>query len=290
MITSLDILDKTGIKSAKTLTRWHQRGLIPEPMVRTHPSGRGKVAYWPDWVLDRCLKIVELQRQGHSLQSAALVLAGERFRDNEERVAREPNVSDLLAAHQVKHTPERDGTLLEALLFALLASVKHRVTDDGERAALFLKLKERDAVGLTLNLWRAGYNPVLVYDGEQVDIVPDFVVGWRLSEGHPPQTAFVVAPLLPTLLKAMPKLERFVGTLPTAWPAPKVWMQHGDAIVEYAYAPAGPLGFELIRETARVVNNELSIVNAVADAVDDVPSEAGSDADANSDVEQPEHV
>jgi len=289
MITSRDILDKTGLKSAKTLTRWHQRGLIPEPLIRSHPSGRGKVAYWPDWVLDRCLKIVELQRQGHSLQSAALVLADERFRENEERVAREPNVSDLLAARRVKLTPERDGTLLEALLLAVLGSVKHRVRDAGERGALLAKLKKQNAVGLTLNLWRAGYNPVLVYDGERVDILPDFLVGWRLSEGHPPQTAFVVAPLLPTLLGAMPMLERFVGTPPTAWPAPKVWMKDGDAIVEYAYAPAGPLGFELIRETARVVNNELDIVRAVLDAVDGVPSEAGSDADAGSDAGQPEH-
>ena len=47
MISTNDILDATGLRSGKTLTRWHQRGLIPKPLIRTHPSGRGKAAYCP---------------------------------------------------------------------------------------------------------------------------------------------------------------------------------------------------------------------------------------------------
>ena len=71
VISSKEILAKTGIKTAKTLTRWYQRGLIPRPTVGTHPSGRGKVGYWPDWVADHCRRMIELRRDGYSLEAAA---------------------------------------------------------------------------------------------------------------------------------------------------------------------------------------------------------------------------
>ena len=79
MISSKEILEKTGLKSTKTLTRWHKAGIIPEPMIETHPSGRGKIGYWPDYVLTRCLKIIELRKQGYSLSAAALEAARQRI-------------------------------------------------------------------------------------------------------------------------------------------------------------------------------------------------------------------
>jgi hypothetical protein len=267
VITSKDILEKTGLRSAKTLTRWHQRGLIPEPLVRTHPSGRGKLAYWPDWVLDRCLRIVELQKQGHSLQSAARVLDIERWnRTIEYAESQLASISDLLASQQARLGPGREGTLLDAYLLGMLASVKHLVVDPGERRVLLAKLKEARALDRALDLARAGYNPVLMYDGQDLDIVPDFLVGQRLSEELPAQKAFCVAPVLPTLRAAFPALDKVVGSAPKAWPAPKVWVRDGDAVVEYIYFPAGPIGFELIRETAKVVST--------------LPDKAGTDADA----------
>lgn len=265
MITSKDILERTGLRSTKTLTRWHQRGLIPEPLVRTHPSGRGKLAYWPDWVLERCARIVDLQKQGHSLQSAARVLQAERWDRNLERVEREPaTISEWLATHRAHLGSERTGTLLDALLLGLVASVKHLVVDPGDRRALLIKLRGENAVDQALGLARAGYNPVLMYDGEALDIVPDFLVAQRLSEELPPGKAFYVAPLLPTLRQVLPSLDKLVGTTPRAWPAPKVWVQDGDAVVEYIYFPDGVIGFELIRETAKVVSTS--------------PDKAGTDA------------
>jgi len=77
-VTSKQILQATGFKSPKTLTRWAKSGIIPGPHVGTHPSGRGKIAYWPDWVLERCQRIAELLRQGHTLGSASSVLENER--------------------------------------------------------------------------------------------------------------------------------------------------------------------------------------------------------------------
>src|ERR1700756_2931221 len=77
-VTSKQILQATGFKSPKTLTRWAKSGIIPGPHIGTHPSGRGKIAYWPDWVLERCQHIAELLRQGHTPSSAVSLLETER--------------------------------------------------------------------------------------------------------------------------------------------------------------------------------------------------------------------
>lgn len=67
MISSKKILEALGRKAGKTLTRWYQQGLIPKPEVKTHPNGRGKMAFWDDWVLGRCLEIKKLLLEGQSL-------------------------------------------------------------------------------------------------------------------------------------------------------------------------------------------------------------------------------
>lgn len=265
VITSKDVLEKTGLKSAKTLTRWHQRGLIPEPLVRTHPSGRGKLAYWPDWVLDDCLRIVEFQRRGYSLQSIARMLEIDCWKGNCANAKSEKvSISDLLAIQHVELDPGREGTRFEALVLAISSSVKHLLSDDADRRVLLAKLREKNALDLGLNLACAGYNPFLLYDGQDVDIVPDFLVSTRICERGPSQGAFAAAALLPALRKVFPVLEKLVGSTPKVWPAPKVWVPEGDAVVEYMYYPAGALGFELIRETAKVVNT--SPKNAGIDA------------------------
>jgi DNA-binding transcriptional MerR regulator len=86
MISTDELLAETGIRAAKTLTRWHQRGLIPKPEIRTHPSGRGKMAYWPEWVVNRCQRIKRLLATGRSLEDIEKILgAFEPAFDNSKR-------------------------------------------------------------------------------------------------------------------------------------------------------------------------------------------------------------
>lgn len=74
-VTSTDIRGATGL-CAKTLVRWAGQGIIPRPKVGPHPSGRGKIGYWDEWVLERCRELVKLQKQGRSLQAAVVLLGG----------------------------------------------------------------------------------------------------------------------------------------------------------------------------------------------------------------------
>jgi DNA-binding transcriptional MerR regulator len=253
MITSKDILETTGIKSAKTLTRWHQRGLIPPPVVRTHPSGRGKMSYWPDWVMGRCTKIVELQREGYSFQaiSKQLDVLDRPPLDAAAKKGYE-SISDFFAKQTVR-IHGQEVTQAFALRMVVLASVQQFVSDSDSQRALFAKIEEIDAVDLALRLARSGFNPILLWDGEDLEIVPDFLIGRRLSNSSKPGRAFVVAPVMPALRGASPFIKELVGTHSSVWPAPKVWMDHDGRVIEYVFSAGGPFGFEFIEETAKDV-------------------------------------
>jgi hypothetical protein len=254
MVSSQQILERTGLKSAKTLTRWHQHGIIPQPVVRTHPSGRGKMAYWPDWVLDRCVRIVELQRQGHSLKSAVQTLEMERFSATIDYAQKSPPITDILDSTQFTVSEGRKISMHDVFMLSLLQDVKRLITDTEFLRVLASKIRESKSISFALEMIQAGYNPIMLFDRTELHIVPDFVVGYWLSgETHTNRTYLMIS-VLPAVRRAFASLGKELKAEPKAWPAPKLWAQDGDATMEYMFYPAGPLGFEVIRETAKVIN------------------------------------
>ena len=252
-INSKDILKKTGLKSAKTLTRWHKRGIIPEPVVRTHPSGRGKMAYWPDWVLERCVKLVELQKEGHTLNSALATIERERINRNLHGVLDQPSVSEILKNKKVK-IADREISVLNVFRGVILAEMQRLVSDENFYASAAMKMDEQEVVGLALDFLKNGYNPVLLFDGNALRIMPDFLVGHHLSGDTTERKSYLLVPLLPLLRRTFEGLGLKLPCEPKAYPAPKIWVEDGDATVEYMFYPAGQVGFELIRETAKTIN------------------------------------
>lgn len=88
-LTTQDILEKLGLKSARTLRRWRELGLIPSPLVKPHPDGRGRIATWPATVLDRCLEIREKLREGRTLEEIAATVGKRKYRFQDDWDARE---------------------------------------------------------------------------------------------------------------------------------------------------------------------------------------------------------
>ena len=128
-VTSKQILQAAGFKSPKTLTRWAKAGIIPGPHVGTHPSGRGKIAYWPDWVLERCQRIAELLRQGHTLGSASSVLENERTLRLIDEVEKSPDLGELLS----KKSNSRTGRKPILNFLSTPSSRKRRTTSPSAR-------------------------------------------------------------------------------------------------------------------------------------------------------------
>jgi hypothetical protein len=253
MITSKEILEHTGLKSAKTLTRWYQQGIIPKPSVRTHPSGRGKIAYWPDWVLDRCVKLVELQRQGHALRSAAIMAQMERLEEAIKYVEESPSVSEILANKRATLGDGRTISLLDIFFSVILSKVKELITDRDLQASILNKLKEQKALDLAMTFLGNGYNPVLIFDGTDLRITPDFVISHWLTDDKTERHCYLVLPLLPSLRKAFSILGHDLPVKPSRFAAPKIWVMERDATFEYSFYPGGVHGFELLPQTATMV-------------------------------------
>jgi hypothetical protein len=252
-VTSKQILEAAGLKSPKTLTRWAKAGVIPEPHIGTHPAGRGKIAYWPNWVLERSKRIAELVRQGNTPGAALSILEHERTMRLIEEAQNSPDLRSLLSKKKVKLPDGREASL-ESLLHAIIVkAAENIVSSEPLRSRLLAQMQNSGVAEQGLQLTSAGYNPVCLADGERIEVVPDFVVSHRLSEQQAAESAWVVIPMLPSLRKAFSALGLTSLKMPNVRPAPKVWARDADAVVEYSIFPGGALGFELIRETARTI-------------------------------------
>jgi DNA-binding transcriptional MerR regulator len=251
MLTSKTVARKTGL-SLKTLSRWANQGIIPKPAVHTHPSGRGKIGYWPDFVLERCRRIVQLRKQGHTLGNALALLGLEHVEKCLARV-KQPTFADLLAEKKVPGPNGTEVDLLEVFLAVVAEDVRGSVLDRDCLPAILSQLQASRRLHLrtALRLMEAGYSPFLRYDGTTVRIEPDFLLGHPTApEGH----AFFAVPLRPAFRKflSMIGVEDLLTPAPVR-AAPKVWVREGDTIVEYDIFLGGGLGFEIIRELARTV-------------------------------------
>jgi hypothetical protein len=103
-----------------------QTGIIPGPHVATHPSGRGKIAYWPDSVLERCRRVAELLRQGHTLGSALSLLGYEQTL----RVIEEGEKSadfDTVLSKKIVHLANGQETNLDLFIHAFIAQLVDKI-------------------------------------------------------------------------------------------------------------------------------------------------------------------
>jgi len=243
MLSSHEILKRTGIKNAKTLTRWHQRGLIPPPEVKLHPGGRGKIGYWPDWVLERCIRIKQLVKQGHSLDKLAATLSNDWA--EEERKAKRGGYRFKDAAADLDHLACRRN-------FAMLVTDKigpmlSKLGVPSKRIVRWLDelaLREQTAEK-AISLVRDGYNALLVFDGDAWDIVPDIVVGLALGHRAEQAIPLLAVPIFAEVVTAFSPIEYGLPTAPTITLVPSVMKTVADRVEEYDVLQVGVLDFEL---------------------------------------------
>lgn len=225
MITSKEILMKARIGNIKTLTRWHQQGIIPSPKVRTHPSGHGKIAYWPDWVLGKCIRIRQLQDDGVPLREAAEVADRERLLQDVTLLGETPANDNSKSSITVGKRPS-DDTLLGVIV---LDSIRASFTDETVVNGLATRLKGIPLRKRCNDALARGGVPVLFGDAADLTVLPDFQVNHLLrlkaSEGR----CFLVLPLL----RAIRELDKALGNEPTPDP---------DAVLQRQMRPADDIG------------------------------------------------
>ena len=271
MVTSQDILKKTKLKSSKTLTRWGHLGLIPKPTIQMHPSGRGKMAYWPDWVLERCMEIKKLQQEGFSLHSVFMQLELDRVTKNEKKfddflrgsnsfVENEKKFDNFLrdynslAEQEVNFGNGRKMSLVDMFHAIILKALENLCPDKKLLPLVHSQLKEKKSLDTIMLFLNSGFNPILVFDGQTLEILPDFLLSHRMADESPTQKPYIMVPVLPAVRKTCSILGKEFLSQPQTFPAPKVWSKQGDTMMEYqVYLLGGEPGFELIRESAETV-------------------------------------
>jgi hypothetical protein len=96
-INSLELVGAAGLSDTKVLSRWHKAGLLPRPRIEGHPGGRGTVATWPAWAVERCGKLAALEASGFRIPDMLAELKAEAARQYRGMDA---NFAEMLAADQ----------------------------------------------------------------------------------------------------------------------------------------------------------------------------------------------
>lgn len=217
-VASRDIMRAAGITSAATLTRWHKReGLIPQPEIRTHPDGRGKMAYWPEWVLQRCVRIKQLRKEGQSLaqireflgcdwNAAAKLHARHARRYVFSEVSRRMDESAAL-------TNVRD----------VIANFISDWMNDLRAAVLktWVPMIAVNSIDKAIAMLEQGINPVFVVTRDKAILTADFAVSLKLAKCRCINDSFMVIPLRKELAAYLSKLAE-IPEQPSISPCAKV--------------------------------------------------------------------
>lgn len=240
MITSHELMKKLGIQNAKTLTRWHQQDLIPPPEMAVHPNGRGRIGYWPDWVVPRCVRIRRLMKEGLKLNEIRGHL-GTNWQDEERLSKRRYRFRDVMQKMELHARicafTETVDAKLSALLFRLnrkLASPKRQLCD---------ALANRETLDYVVQLVQQGITPVVISDGMEVKIIPDFLVAAELdSERSKP---LFVVPIFHEVRTVFGDGGPDWPPSPQIRPVPRA-LRVGESGVEFGFQRIGTTDFRLI--------------------------------------------
>ena len=201
-VTSRQIMEAAAIGNIVTLTRWHQMGLIPPPEIRTHPNGRGKMAYWPEWVLEHCVRIRQLRKAGRTLSSIKRFL-----NDDWSQVAKEYDrryrfvkASESMD-HQAAVVNLRDA--IEEVLRDWIGAQRTRLRRTNPL------LVDQALIEQALVMLEDGFNPVLIIEDDELKLTADFVVSQILSRRRSMDYPVFVLPLAKELTSYFRGQRRF---------------------------------------------------------------------------------
>lgn len=245
------------------MTRWHQDELIPHPEIGPPSLGRGRVAYWPHWVVDRCRTIRQMVKDGKTLAQVREILGSDWPAEEAKAKRRRDWDSAEVAAIYARQECERN--FIDAAMDRLLSVPGTTGSTYADLLSSFMRQLDGPMARKSLDLARSGCNPVFVYDGAILDVVPDFMLTHLLTAGQP----LSVIPIFDEVVKAFsPSVSDLPGK-PTIKPIMTVRSHDGEAIQDLDLVPVGERDFELVERT-----NAEGSVDATATKCVPTPSEA----------------
>ena len=263
MVNSTSLLKSLPIGTSRTLIRWHQAGLIPPPSVTTHPSGRGKMSYWPDWIVDRCRRILDMKKQGYTLTAIRDALGSDWQSEEKAWNARQNRSSGLkvVSTSISKLTAKLRRRIAEATWKRVCLSTNQPVLPGTQLHRSFvLPLIETDLLEIAFIDAVRGFRVFLLYDGAAVSIVRDVDIGVRLGMASD-RGVFVVIPVLAELRSVAAELSIEMPPHPLMLPCHEFEHEHNGRAERKKFRIAGDC--EVIVQSDTVPN--------VSDSTSDAP-------------------
>lgn len=234
MVTTQEILKRTGLKTQRTLTAWYKAGLIPRPKITRHPSGKGTIAVWPDEVLERCMELVTLRKPGRPTSKAKRVIETIRLLQWSGPTERRKYVAAARKPLQDKDSKAvtRESDLQEFFLTMLMPALCLHITKAEDQSYAVLEIKSQNVLDSGLSLLKAGYSPILVIENKNLHVFPDFMISHYLSQQASSDNSFVLIPLLAPLKKAFQIARMSFPEIRLATPAPRIHVPSGPDSTE----------------------------------------------------------
>jgi hypothetical protein len=255
MAVTIKDLEKSKLGQS-TLRRIRKSGLLGTPASSTQPSsgsGRRPLVY-PDFALDVCKKIKKMLDRGYTLKEAVGELYNERLKSMLGRLRQ--NIGKSLDKGTVKFENGREVNISSVYIGMILHEIKQYIKDREKLQEISRRMREENLIDLAFLILQSGYNPILMFNEEQMRIVPDLMVSHFLSREADKRNAWVVVPLLPATKGIIQGLsDGEIKPEPTTRPARKIEVKQGRDLVEYEIFLTGS-GFELIEWSAQVIGTK----------------------------------
>ncbi len=252
MITTTELVERTGL-NVKTLTRWAEKGILPTPRVGTHPSGRGKIGYWPEWTADFCTRLRELRAEGIGLEEAANKAMLDRYEAVDAEFYKQ--AQDDIRSRNMISTPEGGEFNLVELLRGLIArELRSSMISSRIQRTILGALDDAEFLSGAIHEIQVGYAMFLTFNGERTRAWPDFLLpaaSGQVMKTPKPFFALPLTPLYHEILRSI-GLAQLIEA-PTAEPASTVWMTQGKIIREYHVMGGGEFGFQLYSADTKIV-------------------------------------
>lgn len=173
-VTSRQIMDALSIENAKTLKRWEDAGVMPKKAMQLHPNGIGRIAVYPDWVLQHCRRVQQLVQDGFTLKRVAEQLGGD-WETIRLRYQKYDFADDSMRQEQVKPIQE----IIEDVIHEVARLV---LVLTGDKKGPPTEIVTYESIIEAIELVHASFNPLLVVDNGHTFVVADFAISAILAK------------------------------------------------------------------------------------------------------------
>lgn len=252
MLSTSEVLKRTKINSSRTLDHYRKLGLVPDPTIALHESGRGKTGYWRDDAPDRIKTVRELLSLGKALDATEelvrkTILQWKAYQAN--RLSTDAGGGPTPSAASRRHYKFAEASMqmdAEQALIDFILAVEVNLREMGGKFADPTALANgwhayvtRKHACEVVRLLEMGVNPVLAFDGDLVRVVADFVAADRVAEMKTTSTALLVMPIGDDLRAILAKVT------PKATVRPKVQGKVIEGSAELGFRRKGDWDFEI---------------------------------------------